>query len=124
MSPARFQIRSTISVVIIALLFLMVGCDFSARWDLRKAEKALKAADKANAEFWAEREYRKAQKYFSLAMDEARVKNINRGDAYHEMGYRDLAEEARIWADEAFFLAIMRAEEMEEEKDALSSKKY
>ncbi len=116
MSPARFQIGSIISAVMIVLLLLIAGCDFSARWDLRQAEKALKAADKANAEFWAEREYRKAQKYFTLAMDEARVRNINQA--------RDLADEARIWAEEALFLAIWRAEEMEEEKDAISSKKY
>ena len=95
---------------------LISGCDFSARWDLRKAEKALKRADKANADFWAHREYQKAQKAFTKAMDEARVRNINNA--------RDLALEAHDWAEEATFLSIRRAEEMQEEKDALNSKKY
>lgn len=116
MNPVRFRIRSVITAMVITVMFLIAGCDFSARWDLRQAEKALKAADKANAEFWAEREYRKAQVFFTQAMDEARVRNVNHA--------RDLADEARIWAEEAMFLAIRRAAEMEEEKDALNRKKY
>ncbi|MDP8239049.1 MAG: hypothetical protein P9X24_08155 [Candidatus Hatepunaea meridiana] len=115
---SRFQkkFHLSVSVVLLCSLVLISGCDWSARWDLMRAEKALKTADKANAEHWATREYQKAQKFFVEAMDEARVRNVNNA--------RDLALEARMWAEEATFLAIQRAEEMQKEKDAISSKKY
>lgn len=92
------------------------GCDWSAQWDLRRAEKALKEADALNAEHWAEREYRKAQKAFEEAMDLARVRNINAA--------RDKAAEAKDWADEAIMWSKLRAEQMEKEKASVHSKKY
>ena len=97
-------------------IFLTTGCDWSAMWDLRKAEKALRRADKVNAEFWCEKEYRKAQKYFEEAQDLARVRRINEA--------RDKALEAYEWAEEAEYWAIKKAEEMEKERESLNSKKY
>ncbi|MDP8239047.1 MAG: hypothetical protein P9X24_08145 [Candidatus Hatepunaea meridiana] len=108
-------------ILIIPLVFIftavtLTGCDWSCRWDLKRAEKALKAADLANAEFWASPEYQKAQKYHVIAMDLARERRINEA--------RDAAKEAREWAQEATFLSIRRQEEMEKEHDGLNSKKY
>ena len=80
--PQDFKL--SVPLLLFCLVISLTGCDFSARWDLKRAEKALKAADKANAEFWAEPEYRKAQKYLVIAMDEARERNINAArDATH-----------------------------------------
>lgn len=90
---------------------MLSGCDFSARWDLYQAEKALKEADTHHAEQWAEKEYRKAQKAFVEAMDLAKVRCINEA--------RDKAAEAKLWAEEATDLAKMRFAEMQEEKDRL-----
>ena len=112
--PQDFKL--SVPLLLFCLVISLTGCDFSARWDLKRAEKALKAADKANAEFWAEPEYRKAQKYLVIAMDEARERNINAA--------RDAALEAREWAEEATALSIRRREEMEEEHDGLNRKKY
>jgi len=103
-------------VILVLTAIVMSGCDISARWDLRRAERALKEADNAHAEQWAEREYRKAQKYLVEAMDLARERKINEA--------RDAALEAKDWAEEATDLAIRRAEEMEKEHDALKSKKF
>ncbi len=105
-----------IPLILICLAVTLTGCDFSAHWDLKRAEKALKEADRANAEFWAEPEYRKAQKSLIIAMDEAQERNINEA--------RDAALEAREWAEEATELSIRRREEMEEEHDALNRKKF
>jgi len=106
--------------ILICGLFLMfvltTGCDWSAAWDLRKAERALKRADKANAQFWCEKEYSKAQNAFDEAMDLARVRKINEA--------RDKALVAYEWAEEAQYWAIKKAEEMEKEKASLNSKKY
>lgn len=93
---------------------IIIGCDWSARWDLKRAEKAIKLADKVNAEFWSEPEYRKAQKYLEIAMDLAHERKINEA--------RDAALAAREWADEAIDLSIRRREEMEKEHDALNRK--
>jgi hypothetical protein len=88
-----------------------MGCDWSAKWDLRQADKALKEADKHHAEVWAEKEYRKAQAAMVEAMDYAKVRYINEA--------RDKAAECRMWAEEATALAIERFQEMQEEKDKL-----
>ena len=103
------------SVLFFAFVLTLTGCDFSARWDLKRAEKALNEADRVNAEHWAEKEYRKAQKALVEAMDLARVRSINAA--------RDKALEARDWAEEAIMWAKIRAEEMEKEKRSLDSKK-
>ncbi len=94
-----------------ASLLILSGCDWSAKWDLRQADKALKEADKHQAETWAEPEYRKAQKAFVEAMDLAKVRVINEA--------RDKAAESRMWAEEATDLAITRFQEMQEEKERL-----
>jgi len=104
------------SIVVLLIIILASGCDWSARWDLRRAEKALKRADRLNAEFWSERDYSKAQKAFSEAQDLARVRKINEA--------RDKALEAYEWAEEASLWAIIKADEMEKEKESLNSKKY
>ncbi|MCF7811333.1 hypothetical protein K9N50_10150 [bacterium] len=105
-----------ISVFLFTSILLSTGCDWSARWDLRKAEKAIKQCDKVNAEFWAEPEYRKAQKALDLAMDLAHERKINEA--------RDSALEAYEWALEATDLSIRRREEMEKEHDGLNRKDY
>ena len=92
------------------------SCDWSAMWDLKKAERALKRADKANAEFWCENEYRKAQKLFEEAQDLARARRINEA--------RDKALEAFEWAEEAEHWAKFKAEEMAKEQESIESKKY
>lgn len=103
-------------IILICFGLSMIGCDFSARWDLKRAEKALKEADRENAEFWAEREFQKAQKYLIEAMDYARDAKINEA--------RDAASEARSWAQEATDLTIRRKAEMQKEHDGLDRKKY
>ncbi len=108
--------RLILMMVIFSGALLISSCDFSALWDLRRAEKALKRADKANAEFWCNREYMKAQKAFEEAMELARVRRINEA--------RDKALEAKDWAEEAEHWARIKAEEMEKEKESLNSKKY
>ena len=105
-----------LSSLSILLLFALTSCDWSARWDLKRAEKALSYADKLNAEFWANREYVKAQAAFEEAMDLSRVRDINAA--------RDKAIEARDWADEAIMWSEIRIGEMEEERASLNSKKY
>lgn len=113
-------VRRITFLIVPALLFLsavlLISCDVSARWDLKRAERALNDADKANAEFWCEREYRKAQKYFDRAMDLARARKINEA--------RDMALEAMEWAEEAMYTAIRKAEEMEKERAGIDSKKF
>ncbi len=104
-----------IFLLVFTFFIAFSGCDWSARWDLKRAEKALKKADKLNAEFWAEKEYRKAQAAFVEAMDLARVREINLA--------RDKADEAKTWADEAIMWSEIRIEEMEKEKEALGTYK-
>ena len=114
----RFMHKRWILWLLLAGLgaFVFYGCDFSAMWDLRKAERALKRADKANAEFWCEMEYRKAQKLFEEAQDLQRERRINEA--------RDKAAEAYSWAEEAEHWAKMKAEEMRQEQESIQSKKY
>jgi len=97
--------------IAVTILLAVSGCDWSAKWDLRQADKALKEADKHHAEVWAEKEYRKAQVALGEAMDLAKVRVINEA--------RDKAAEAKMWAEEATELAIERYEEMQEEKARL-----
>jgi len=110
------KFQSGLLVVLLLWGFTFSGCDWSARWDLRKAERALKRADKANAEFWCEKEYRKAQKLFEEAQDLARVRRVNEA--------RDKALEAFEWAEEAELWAKIKAEDMAKEKESIESKKY
>jgi len=111
----RQRFINFVSLLLLLFLFIpLTSCDFSARWDLKRAEKALKEADKANAEFWAEPEYRKAQQALVLAMQHAEDRLINES--------RDAAADARDWAEEATELSIRRRMEMEEEHDALNRK--
>jgi len=70
----------------------------------------------ANAEFWAEREYRKAQQALDLAVELAHGRKINEA--------RDAALEAYEWALEAEDLSIRRFEEMQKEHDGLNRKDY
>jgi len=115
----KTYIKPVILIIPLVFLFTMLtltGCDWSCRWDLKRAEKAMKAADIANAEFWASTEYQKAQKYLIIAMDYARERKINEA--------RDAAQEAREWASEATYLSIKRRDEMEKEHDGLDRKKY
>lgn len=104
---------STIIFLLSAFITLatLTGCDWSAKWDLRQADKALKEADKHHAEVWAEKEYRKAQVALGEAIDLAKVRYINEA--------RDKAAESKMWAEEATALAIERFEEMQEEKERL-----
>lgn len=98
-----------ITLCILSILLLSLsGCDWTARWDLRQADKALKEADLHHAEVWAEKEYRKAQAAFIEALDYNKVRLINE--------CRDKCAETRMWAEEATALAIQRFEEMQEEK--------
>lgn len=107
--------------IILTVAFLLTGvmvlnsCDWSARSDLRKAEKLLRQADDLNAEFWAEKEYRKAQRAFVEAMDLAKVRFVN--DA------RDKAAESIQWCEEAILWTKIRRAEMEKEKDRLGTYK-
>jgi len=111
----RFRISAGIIALVLLLISgsLLTSCDFSARWDLRRAEKMLHEADKWNAQRWAETEYVKAQKLFEQAMDNAREQRINEA--------RDLADQAHIWAETARDLAKARYLEMEEEKARLNA---
>jgi len=94
---------------------MLNGCDWSARWDLKRAEKALKKAESLNAEFWAEKEYLRAQRYFVEAMDYSQLKNINEA--------RDAAKLAKEWAEEAIMWSEIRIDEMEKEKASLGTYK-
>ena len=113
---ANVVIRGILISGLILMFGLMTGCDWSASWDLRKAEKALKRADRANAQFWCEKEYAKAQNAFDEGVDLARGRKINEA--------RDKALEAYEWAEEAEYQSLRKAQEMEEEKASLNSKKY
>jgi len=111
----KFQFK-IMAMLLFGFFILVTGCDWSARWDLRKAEKAIKRCDVANAEFWAEPEYRKAQIALDLAVDLAHGRKINEA--------RDAALEAYEWALEAEDLSIRRKEEMQQEHDGLNRKDY
>lgn len=112
---SRYNLLLLLTIPLFLLLLATSGCDFSARWDLRHAEKALKDADNVQAEYWAETEYRKAQKAFDEAVALAHNRNINEA--------RDMAQNALTWAEEAINLSITRRQEMEEERDGLGTYK-
>lgn len=101
--------------ILLVVITVFSGCDFSAKWDLKRAEKALNGADKYKASFWAEREYTKAQKAFDEACILAREGKVNEA--------RDMAQNAKEWAIEAMALAQAREEEMERERDGLGTYK-
>jgi len=103
----------TIVIVFIATL-LFASCDFSSMSDVKRAEKQLKKADDVNAEFWAEREYKKAQKWMNIAIDFNHERKINEA--------RDAAQESYDWSIEAINLSIKRAKDMEEERAGIKSK--
>ncbi len=103
------------AVFLLTLMIMGIGCDFSARSDLRKAEKAMNEADMVKAEHYAEKEYRRAQKAFDLAMMYERDNQINQA--------RDHALEAKEWAEEAVKLSIKRIEELEKEQEEVGSYK-
>ncbi len=108
------QFITLATVLLFAVILIPLnGCDVSSRRDMRKAEKMLKKADKANAEHWAETEYKKAQVFFEEAMELGRARKINES--------RDKAEDAFLWAEDAYMLAIARYEEMEKEKESLNT---
>jgi len=115
MIKQQFPTSKRLMLVLLVVVLATAGCDFSARRDLKRAEKALRQADELNAEFWAEPEYRKAQKAFDDAMDLARERKINEA--------RDKATVAVDWAREAAMWAKIRAEEMQKEKEALGTYK-
>lgn len=97
-------------------LFMLAGCDFSSMSDVKRAEKQLKKADNVNAEFWAEREYKKAQKWLNIAIDLNHERKINEA--------RDAAQESYEWSIEAIDLSIKRAKDMQEEQDGINKKDY
>jgi len=99
----------------VTITLLINGCDFSARADLKRAEKALNTADALNAKFWAEPEYRKAQKAFDEAVTLANEQLVNEA--------RDWALKAKDWAEDAAMLAQQRQEDMEREKEGLGTYK-
>ena len=51
-------------IVLIPFIFLLMlnGCDWSARWDLKRAAKVLDRAAELNAEFCGEHKAKKAYK--------------------------------------------------------------
>ena len=95
------------------------GCDFSARWDLRRAEKLLDEATRLSADtsgdHKAKRAYFKAQEALEEGMYYARRRDINLA--------RDKAQEAKDWAEEAIGYATIHNEQIQREKDALGNYK-
>ncbi|MCF7811332.1 hypothetical protein K9N50_10145 [bacterium] len=104
------------TAVFFVVITAFAGCDFSSMSDVKKAEKELRKADNVNAEFWAEPEYKKAQRLLNEAIDFTHERKINEA--------RDASLEALYWATEATNLAIKRAQEMEEEHDGITKKDY
>jgi len=105
----------TIVVVIISTVMSLaiVSCDFGARGDLKRAEKALLKADKWKAEQWAEHQYRLAQAAFDEACALEHNMEINAA--------RDKAQEAYDYANEAAELSQKRQEELEKEQGKIGS---
>lgn len=111
------------SILIFLLLFLTLlhagGCDWSAMWDLRRAEKILNEAAACDAEFSGDHKarnaYRKAQAALEEAMFLARRRDINLA--------RDKASIAKDWAEEALMWAEIYNEQIRKEKEALGTYK-
>ena len=97
-------------------MFMLASCDFSSMSDIKRAGKQLKKADDVNAEFWAEREYKKAQTWLNIAIEFNHERKINEA--------RDAAQESYDWSIQAIDLSIKRAKEMEEEHDGINKKDY
>lgn len=108
-------------MMIFAIIFgnVLVGCDWSARWDLKRAEKILKRAEDLNAEFCgldrASNAYHKAQLALEEGMELARHRYINEA--------RDKATEAKDWAEEAVYWAEVYNEQLAKEKESLGAYK-
>ncbi len=108
-----------LTILLLAASVISSGCDWSAMWDLKRAEKILKQAEKLNAEFCgfdrAQDAYRKSQKALDEGMTLARHRFINEA--------RDKAEEARAWAEEAVYWAQIHNQQIQREKDAIGTYK-
>tara|TARA_B100002003_G_C13709084_1_gene356002 strand:- start:74 stop:424 length:351 start_codon:yes stop_codon:yes gene_type:complete len=107
------------SCVLIVFTFSLFGCDWSAKWDLRRAEKVLNKAAELNAEFCGEHKaqnaYKKAQDALVEGMFYARRRDINLA--------RDKAQEAKDWAEEAVMWAQVHNEQIRREQEALGAYK-
>ncbi len=105
------------SIVVIFISAVMsvaiISCDFGARGDLKRADKAMKLADEWKAEQWAERQYRQAQVAFDEAVILERGREINAA--------RSKAQEAYDLANEAAELSQQRQEELEKEQRKVGS---
>ena len=100
-------------------LISLSGCDWSAMWDLRRAEKILNEADALNADTGgdpkAKRAYFRALAALEDGMHHARRREINLA--------RDKAQEAKDWAEEAVMWAQWHMDDIQREKDALGTYK-
>ena len=101
------------------ILITLAGCDWSAKWDLRRAEKVLNEAAALNADTGgdpkAKRAYFKAQAALEEGMYYARRRDVNLA--------RDKAQEAKDWAEEAVMWAQWYIDDIEREKEALGTYK-
>ncbi len=108
-----------IMIFAVVLGSTLSGCDWSARWDLKRAEKVLKRAEDLNAEFCgldrAQNAYYKGQTALEEGMELARHRYINEA--------RDKASEAKDWAEEAVYWAEFYNEQLEKEKESLGAYK-
>jgi len=102
-----------------ACLLSISGCDWSARWDLRRAEKVLDEASALQADTGghqgAKRAYFKAQAALEEGMYYARRGDVNLA--------RDKAQEAKDWAEEAVMKARIFQDELQRVKNSLGAYK-
>jgi len=100
-------------------LLTISGCDFTARGDLKRAEKLLDEAVMLQADVSgdhkAKRAYFKAQAALEEGMYYNRRRDINLA--------RDKAQQAMDWAEEAIAFAIIYNDDIQREKDALGAYK-
>ena len=115
----NFAFKISAIIVCLALVTIFSGCDWSAKWDLRRAEKVLNHATELNAEFCGEHHarsyYLKAQAALEEGMHYARRRDINLA--------RDKAQEAKDWAEEAVWWAQKYHDEIAREKESLGAYK-
>lgn len=106
-------------LLITCAIVCIIGCDWSATWDLRRAERVLIKAASLNAEFGGEHKamkaYAKAQQALEEGMFYAQRRDINLA--------RDKAQEAKDWAEEACMWAELHNEQIQKEQDALGTYK-